>query len=699
MSATQLLDRFHSRYDNPNFYFSVESLFVLRHQLEHKTTVDILTILRRAQSTFVETIDELIVRLDREMKRAESNIRYLELLIDPCDQFAAADSLAALPLHLPKIIHLVIFIWTRSEFYCSQAAITKLFRLVGNQIVHVCRCKIDIESALSGNERSGIKVAKQSIDCCLYFKVIYEKLVVDDRPFELCRLDANELFHNVDAFIRRLSDFIEICSGISVFGERSLLIEDTTSCSTSDDGRSDTATAISPSTISSDLRMDFSGDRAVEFERNICEIETQFGDELQRLKCQSNRILDILDTAWTQTMQKYRTAVERLELIIENLIENVFACVQNVDEGIHSFACLYRFAACEKFRDAFTRQTRKIWKIFADEISRANKIIGDQSNDKHSPLPPIAGHAVHLRCNRDRLLRMRLLLEQTICLPRVHEATDILGDCEKWTTAATRSIQKSFDDWLASVGVDATSRLNRTLIKRSVTHPGLFECNVDATIFGVFDEAKTFKAFGFGFPVHISQFIARETSTRSAFYAIMQTIAAHNFCVAEITDKERLMFRPLIEKCDRVFLVGVHRLTWTSDGIETFIAECNLHVAEFRDFLSLYRDVNERVIDNCTRIASIVVADIEPKTMRTLTVIENDLDELICRRMLEIVTRHNDILRMLFEVYRVLEAHMEKVNEFLVSFEDISVRNFVLLISFSVRFPTNGVHTFQNWIK
>ena len=62
-------------------------------------------------------------------RQAESNLKFLHVLKDPCADLADAKP-ADIPNMLPKILNLIRMIWVNSEFYKTRERLTGLLRKV-----------------------------------------------------------------------------------------------------------------------------------------------------------------------------------------------------------------------------------------------------------------------------------------------------------------------------------------------------------------------------------------------------------------------------------------------------------------------------------------------------------------------------------------------------------------------------------------
>jgi hypothetical protein len=63
-------------------------------------------------------------------RQAESNLKFLLVLKDPCHELSDAKP-ADIPKQLPKILNLIRMIWVNSEFYKSRERLAGILKKVG----------------------------------------------------------------------------------------------------------------------------------------------------------------------------------------------------------------------------------------------------------------------------------------------------------------------------------------------------------------------------------------------------------------------------------------------------------------------------------------------------------------------------------------------------------------------------------------
>lgn len=231
----------------------------------------------------------------------------------------------------------------------------------------------------------------------------------------------------------------------------------------------------------------------------------------------------------------------------------------------------------------------------------------------------------------------------------------------------TITIKKLYEKWLDLNRTEAVSKLNCTLMVRSVTHPGLLECNISQAIFEIILEAQYFKILSFGIPVHINQFYTRHTIFKINYDSVIKLLVKYNRILMSLSEKERLLFRCLIQVCDTAFLPAVYRLTWNSEGLDSTILECKRQIDDLKILIKIYRKSNKKIVNACEQICGMNLVLLEPnvkgKTM---------FDELAARfdghrqaNVMELLRTQNFIAELLFLVLAGFEPFMGTVNVFI----------------------------------
>lgn len=623
------------RMELKSFHFCLgEILLAIKYQMNHKDFLKVFSILQSAQSIFVAPINEISIRIDKEIERAQDNVKYLKLLTECCNGLWSTETPADIPMKLPRILNVIRFIWLNSNHMKGSDPITKLLRYVGNQIIHFCCSKIEVGAIFGGDVKNQIKIANMSIDCCIYYKVMYEKIASHANWPPLVR---HLIFNHLDLFINRVYDFIEICENIIIFSRR-------------------IATDNQP-------HLQFGGDHGAEFE-SICQnIEGHFSKAIAKIKKNSHGIFNINDKTWHKSMKEFHEITTHLEENVDNLMINVFTCIENMDDGLYALACFQRFATRVKLYKTFECKVLNFWNLFADEISMADVELGNDMAEHLSVLPSVSDRVIQLKVNQRRLEHLHMLFDQNKWLPESIDSEKILANYKTLVCAMDKTVQTRFDDWAQSIGIDIVTTLNRLLLKRSLTHFGLFECNIDDSIFTVFRETRLLRWLGFPFPVHVSQFFGRERSICSTYNAIMEMITSYNRILERLSVAERLLLKPIIKLSDKTIAPGSLRLIWINEGLDSYIGECNKSIQILHECIRIYEQTNAKIVTNCERMCEIAVVEIPNDKPRQLREIEILVAAHMDRQTKAIQTEFESICKLILIIRDQVE-HIDNVSQY-----------------------------------
>ncbi|XP_036148975.1 dynein-1-beta heavy chain, flagellar inner arm I1 complex isoform X2 [Monomorium pharaonis] len=313
------------------------NLSCLHDQLSNMEVQSILHVLANIRSPSVDSFQFLTLKLHEGLKQAASNIMYLNILSDACNNLKCPDEMEE---PMMKILFLILFIWTESPFYNISNNIEVLCEAISTQIVQQCKNYINLQVILEGDAESGINILWKCISCCQTYKTIYNKVTKITALIESNSIwDVNKqlIFNSIDTFVQRCHDIIEICNFSIVFG------------------RCNKVGMIG-------------GPRGIEYDAYCRQIESLFHESLDEIKLISDDILDVTKSSWLENMLKFRNFVMELESMIKNLIDCIFEEIKNVEEGIEAIYVLQRFKCRQSLRDILSRKWMQVWEIFSKEI-------------------------------------------------------------------------------------------------------------------------------------------------------------------------------------------------------------------------------------------------------------------------------------------------------------------------------------------
>ena len=137
----------------------------IKEQLNRQGVRKIVAVLTAAKSSFLAPFEKLAELIRTGSMEAQDNLRFLNILTEPCEQLAAAAP-KDIPAILPGLLNRIRVIGTVSRKYTSPERLTGLLRKVSNEIINRCRASISISEIFDGDVKGEEAHLQQSIAAC-----------------------------------------------------------------------------------------------------------------------------------------------------------------------------------------------------------------------------------------------------------------------------------------------------------------------------------------------------------------------------------------------------------------------------------------------------------------------------------------------------------------------------------------------------
>ncbi len=210
--------------DEIQFWHSrCDDLSGISKQLQDPKLGHILSILEFAKSPYLDQFSKISNLIRDGSQEASDNLNFLSVLSDPCRSINDASPKAIVAI-IPRVLHCVRFIWSKSRFYNTREKITSLLRKVSNQIIIQCASRIQLEQIFFGDVCASILTLKENIECGEEWKRIYEDMSVHIRKHETgdWHFDDSSIFAQLDAFVQRCRDLLEVSESQLQFARKTL---------------------------------------------------------------------------------------------------------------------------------------------------------------------------------------------------------------------------------------------------------------------------------------------------------------------------------------------------------------------------------------------------------------------------------------------------------------------------------------------
>ncbi|KAA0723087.1 Dynein heavy chain 2, axonemal [Triplophysa tibetana] len=153
----------------------------ISQQLQKPGVCHIQEILQLYNSFYIPQFSKLAKHIQDCSLQAQSNISFLSLLKEPCEELARLKPCEIAP-KLAHIIKLIRVIWVNSSYYNTRDRVTALFGKMSNEIIRLCCTEISLDRIFQGYVISSKQVLNDCIQCCLCSSVRVSRIQSAFKP-------------------------------------------------------------------------------------------------------------------------------------------------------------------------------------------------------------------------------------------------------------------------------------------------------------------------------------------------------------------------------------------------------------------------------------------------------------------------------------------------------------------------------------
>lgn len=198
-------------------------------------------------------------------------------------------------------------------------------------------------------------------------------------------LDQSSIFAQIDAFIQRCKDLLEICECQVHFARY-------------EEGNKKEMPI-------------FGGARGNEIESILGQVETMFAKHMKTLRDKKGIILDVKATSWHDDYNRFRAGVKDLEVMMKNAINTAFETVTTVEQGVEILDVFCHLSSREAIRRTIDKKTVDVFALFNDELNAVKKelTMRTPAGLPHPAQPRFAGSAHWSRTLKRRIERSMMV--------------------------------------------------------------------------------------------------------------------------------------------------------------------------------------------------------------------------------------------------------------------------------------------------
>ncbi|XP_029769486.1 dynein heavy chain 2, axonemal [Terrapene carolina triunguis] len=613
-------------------------------QLCRQGVTHIESILLLSKSSYVAPFQRLARQIQDGSEQAQSNLRFLSILKEPFQELSTLRP-KDIPDKLPRLISLVRIIWVNSPYYNTRERITALFRKMSNKIILMCCQDISLDRIFEGYVVSSRQSLHDCISCMNAWKdcYLYAAQMHNRLSGKGWVLDQTSIFAQVDAFVQRCKDLLEVCDCQQHFARW-------------EDGKQTPLPC-------------FFGHRGPQMTRNLLEIEETFQKHLHTLRNMKGGILDVKNTFWHEDFNRFRSGVKDLEVMTQNLITSAFETVRDVEHGVEIQDIFHHLSAREAIKRTFDKKAVDVYMLFNRELSLVNK----ELSKKLPFLPPhmchYSGLAHWLRALRRRIDRPLKCLSNAHFLPHIGTGEESFQAYQLLVQAMDEIERKTFQEWAQTLDKDSLKRLDTPLLIPSAEKSGMLDINFDKDLLKLFVEIHYWERLLFEIPHYVVEVYDRKEDLRNLRENLLLVARDYNRIIAMLSPEERALFKERIRYLDKKIQPGLKKLHWSLKGASAaFISECRLHASKVQTIVNEYKAATLTVARSAQQISEALLVRITGKRVYNDLEFEEDQKEHRAWVQQKLMGIHEEVINIMRQTYEVFKHDSAEVQQYWMAY-------------------------------
>jgi dynein heavy chain len=642
----------------------VDDLTGISTQLNQQGVKSIVAVLEVTKSSYLEPFHVLSRSIQQGLMEADDNLKFLNTLQKPCDQITQAEP-KDIPGILPNLLNCVRMVWSNSQFYNTEERLTGLMRKVSNEIINRCCAKISLREIFDGDVHASMVSLDESIQCGVLWKKIYRdtaRAIQSYDPQNCWKFEDSSIFAQIDAFVQRCRDLLEICEGQLQFSRRA----------NTDGGLGEGEFPV------------FGGTRGPEVTKALIGIEDAFAQHISRLRGLNYEILDVNVGKWHNDYNHFKKGVKDLEVLMQNVMNTAFEGASKICDCVALLESFYNLAKRDQIKRCVEKKTSDVYQLFMDECTAIRADF-----DKLRLEPPLAQNEPQFAgaalWARGLVLQTEkdwecLAAARASYLMRCREDEDAENTYVALVAVLHDYQKQRYQAWNQQLdGLDAgnlVQRLEIPLMKRGhdddANKPivikknakGQLMGNFDSALLALFNEVAYWEKMPGDFPIpYIALDICNQKDKlRVLREHVMLVVRDYNHILSELSTEERRLFSDHIRRMDKRINQGVTKLTWASKGIkEWYVRDCLKACEDTSAIVQEFKAGKENIARNCRLIAQTLLIKIEKNYVYEEGVFEHKQAAFRDVVKTKLKAAYGTIKNTLLEMYEHFKDNMSEV--------------------------------------
>mmetsp|Transcript_10755 Transcript_10755/g.40251 ORF Transcript_10755/g.40251 Transcript_10755/m.40251 type:complete len:4525 (-) Transcript_10755:51-13625(-) len=588
------------KYHGPKFELNfwklkTHNLQNLHQQLNTEKVAQVVQILEKTNSTYVESYKRMFEDLQTASEEATSIHKHLQPLGPYVDSLTNPDTEPA-NYHqcFRPVIHMISLIWESCEHY-DQLKLISLFRQMCNDIIATIYNHVD-PSTLWESELDDSEVRlKEAIKNCDIFMNVFnyyrskmsEKFT--DRTDRQWNFEKQTVFRRFNAFTERLHDLLDVILHVKDF----LKLE----------------------------RVEIGGIKGEMLTVMVRQVYEEFKESQEKMQRSDYDLLDLTVPHFDNDFYQFRSAImdydKRLCYVIDKgfrfcpIPATAFKLLESFESQLRRD--MIRNEVFEKYiqlMDLYTQDLTSVYHIF-----NSNK----DSPPVLSNLPRVSGSIAWVNALIDRISwpynKLKNLPEEISSHPNMKRITKKYTFLVKQMRQFEKSVYKT---WVANVERISREKLDETIMKRLSDRR--LSLNFDPQLTSCIQEVKYLNLFSMEVPESATAVFDRKDDFRHFTGQLEVIVRQYNTVIQTVMDVERPLIQDRMASIDELMERPLQQLNWTSADISDFIDEASTRVNDLYSRLNFLKGnvkTIKKMIENWMNLYEVITSNKEVEEQET----------------------------------------------------------------------------------
>ena len=614
-----------------------EDLSGIGEQLQRKAVQNIVEFLISANSPYVRTFQSWAMQITDGLAQAKSNLKFLKVLKEPCESLNAMAP-SEFSTVLPEIVDLIRLIQLHSDYYNGREVITGMYHKVSHAVIMTCCKHIDLDAVFQDDLTKGRTKLMECIESCDTWKAVYAERSAAQRqgmPDTQWNVNHDSVFAQVDAFIHRCRDLLDVCTCVSHF-------------------------CAKEGTVQKEITS-LTGTNCARVVRSMEGIRTKFHVVLAALRIDAGTNA-LHGPKWKEAYNTFKLSVRELEVLIQGIIGAAFKNVHQIMDGMDILTVFSPFNGRDLVRRTLSKCTKKLYNMLTERVARIKQIFNDNRTNPDvrsmSPeWPKHAGAACWARCLQNEVedLINQFTTYKAYLIENAADGSELVA-ADELKTGLSEFCLKTYNSWYGSVGADLNQRLSMNPLMRRESARVLLELNFDKQVLATYQEISLFHRIGFEIPPAAADAYSKREDMRLLREHVLLVLRDYNRIIMMLTPEERDLFRERIRFLDKKIQPGLTKLTWTARGIkDSYVADSRKHSSNLREKVEEYLTTNREIAKACHEMSNCNLLEITPRKTYKSGEFESDQADAREKGIRKLKGIHNQIVKLMKRTYQVFK--------------------------------------------